>query len=273
MVSEPNKTPASTTPTPTPAPLSPGRIWAEQLAIGMGLLLFLLAFMAFKHPTLLSIGMQVLTAGDLLAYGWASVIGVALHFVVHEAGTLVVAWRYGIPLRFRFFPFGVNAAATLSAQPRRVWIDAMVGLAGPLTGTAASLLAAAIYHFTDNPFFLGMACVGYFYNLFTLIPILDLEGGWIAPAIAPQAWLLGLISCVLELTNGFNLALLGVVTFGLPRLILLIWARAPREDLVLSGRQRLLVCLTYFIIVLGLAWLGTQTFEWLGRLVPEAMGD
>ena len=31
-----------------------------------------------------------------------------------------------------------------------------------------------------------LPAVGYFYNLFTLIPILDLEGGWIAPAIAPQ---------------------------------------------------------------------------------------
>ena len=45
-----------------------------------------------------------------------------------------------------------------------------------------------------HPLFLGMACVGYFYNLFTLIPILDLEGGWIAPAIAPQAWLFGLVA-------------------------------------------------------------------------------
>jgi Zn-dependent protease len=170
-------------------------------------------------------------------------------------------------------PSRIIRATGFIAAPRRVWIDAMVGLAGPLTGTALSLLSALIYFFTDNPFFLGMACVGSFYNLFTLIPILDLEGGWIAPAIAPQAWFAGLVLAVLELTQGFNLALLGVVAFGFPRLLLLIRTRAPREDLALTGRQRLMVNLIYFVLVLALAWFGTSTFESLARLVPEAMGD
>ena len=76
------------------------------------------------------------------------------------------------------------------------------------------------------PFFLGMACIGCFYSLFNLIPILDLEGGWIAPALAPQAWLLGLIASALELTSVFNLVLLGVVCFALPRFVLLLRARA-----------------------------------------------
>ena len=46
-----------------------------------------------------------------------------------------------------------------------------------------------------------MSCVGCFYNLFTLIPLLDLEGGWIAPAITPGAWLLGLIAVAWELVE------------------------------------------------------------------------
>ncbi len=266
MVSEPPK------PSPTPLP-SAGRLWAEQLAMGMAILIGVLIFMAFYHPKLLSAGGQVLTTGDLVAYGWASALGVFLHFVLHEAGTLGVARFFRLPLRFRFFPFGVNAAATLSPLPRRVWVDAVVGLAGPVTGTLASLILAGVYHLTGNPFFLGMACVGYFYNLFTLIPILDLEGGWIAPAVAPQAWLFGLILALLELTHGFNLVLLGVFSFGTPRLIQLIRARAPREDLACSGPQRLAVALIYFILVFALAWFGTSTFEALARLVPEAMGD
>lgn len=252
---------------------SPGRLWAEQLAMGMALFIAVLIFMAFYYPALLSKGGQVLTTGDLAAYGWASVLGVCLHAILHEAGTLVVAHRMKLPLRFRFFPFGVNAAAILSAQPRRVWIDAAIGLAGPLTGTILSALFALIYQFTGNPFFLGMACVGCFYNLFTLIPVLDLEGGWIAPAIAPQGLFLCLVASVLLLTQQFNLVLLGVVTFGFPRLFLLIRARAPREDLALSGRQRLSVAAVYVLLVLGLAWFGSSTFEALARLVPEAMGD
>ena len=55
----------------------------------------------------------------------------------------------------------------------------MIGFSGPLTGTAFSVIMDGIYEWTKysdelmhtgNPLFLGMACVGYFYNLFTLIP-------------------------------------------------------------------------------------------------------
>ena len=127
---------------------------------------------------------------------------------------------------------------------------------------------------TDNPLFLGMACVGYFYNLFTLIPILDLEGGWIAPAIAPQAWLLGLVVSGLELTNPFNLVLLCVVCFRAaavlsadPR------ARAPRTDMACTTYQRLMVGVGYFVLVVGLAWFGSTTFEELPRLIRASMGD
>ena len=264
MVSEPDK---------SSEPVTPTRLWGEQLAGGMALFIGLLTFMAVYHTKLLSSGGQVLTTGYLTAYGWASVVGVALHFILHEAGSLAAARHFRLPLRFRFFPFGVNAAATLSAQPRQVWIDAVVGLAGPLTGTILSLILAGIYELTDNPFFLGMACLGYFYNLFTLIPILDLEGGWIAPAIPPQAWLLGIFVIMLELTRAFNLVLLGVVAFAVPRLFLIIRARMPRQDLSCTNPQRMLMTLVYFVLVLALAWFGTSTFEALSRLVPEAMGD
>ncbi len=113
---------------------SPGRLWAEQLAMGLALLVAILSFMAFYHPQLLSRGGQVLTTGDLAAYGWASGLGRLPPLRLHEAGTLAAARRLRLPLRFRFFPFGVNAAAILNALPRRVWIDALVGLAGPVTG-------------------------------------------------------------------------------------------------------------------------------------------
>jgi Zn-dependent protease len=263
---------------------SPARLWAEQLAIGMALLLGILIFMAIFHPKMLAVGVAVLGPDHLEAYGWASLLGVFLQVIIHEAGTLLVAWRMKIPLQFRLFCFGANATATLENQPRRVWIDAVVGFAGPLTGTLVSVLLAATYyalsynHSADDspsiaPYFLGMACVGYFYNLFTLIPILDLEGGWIAPAIAPQAWLFGLVATGMTLTHGFNLVLLGVFSFGLPRLILIVRARAPQLDTGCTAQQRLIVGIGYFVLVIALAWLGSATFDDLARLIPEAMGD
>jgi hypothetical protein len=257
-----------------PAPVSSDRLWAEQLAIGLALLIAVLTYMAFFQPKLLSVGGKVLAPDDLPAYGWAAAIGVVVQLIFHEAGTLLAARGLGLPLRFRFFPFGAHATAILRHQPRRVWIDAVVGLAGPLTGIGVSLICAAIYYFSDNPFFLGMTCVGCFYNLFTLVPLLDLEGGWIAPAITPVAWLAGIILGVLELVDyGFNLVLLGVVAFATARFFLLLRARAPRTDLACTPRQRWAISLVYFVLVLALAYFASTLFENLPRLVRENMGD
>jgi Zn-dependent protease len=229
--------------------------------------------MALFHTPMLSAGAKILGPNDLDAYGWVSLVGIFLQVVIHELVTIVTAWCLKLPGRLCFFGFGANATAILAQQPRRVWTDAVIGLAGPLTGTAVSVALALTYNLTDNPLFLGMACVGYFYNLITLIPILDLEGGWIAPALAPQAWLFGLIAVTLELTNVFNLVLLGVLSFAVPRFILLIRARAPRTDVACTTRQRVTVAIVYFVLVIGLAWFGSTTFDELPRLVRESMGD
>lgn len=275
MSSEPEKA-------ASPPSVSADRLWAEQMAMGMALLMGVLIFMACFHPKLLAVGSKVLTTNDLMAYGWWAALGVFLQLFIHEGGTVLVAYGQGLPLRFRLFPFGAHATAILEDQPRQVWRDAVVGLGGPVIGAAFSLTLVGIYLITKqedtvmhvgNPFFLGMACVGYFYNLLTLVPILDLEGGWIAPAIAPQAWLFGLVAVVLELRHGFNLALLCVFSFALPRFILLLRARMPRTDLACTTRQRLIVSIGYFALILTLAWLGTTTFEELLVAIPQAMGD
>jgi hypothetical protein len=259
--------------TPVTTYASPDRLWAEQLAAGLALLMAILIFLAIFHTKLLSAGMEILGPNDLDAYGWASILGILLQVAIHELGTIVVAWWMKLTLRFRFFGFGAHATAILEDLPRVVWRDAVVGFAGPLAGTAFSVALAVTYNLTDNPLFLGMACVGYFYNLFTLIPILDLEGGWIAPALAPQAWLLAMITMALELTNVFNLLLLCVFVFALPRFVLLLRARAPRTDLPLTTPQRVMVAIGYIGLVLGLAWFGSTTFEELPGLVRESMGD
>ena len=266
-----------------PQPVTPGRLWAEQLAGGVALLLGILTFMAIYHQKLLSVGAEVLGPNYLGVYGWASVAGIVLQVIVHESGTLLTAWWLGLPLQFRFFAFGANATAILEKQHRHAWQDAVIGLAGPLTGTVVSIMLAGGYfcyvtHDPETPqivapFFLGMACVGYFYNLFTLIPILDLEGGWIAPAIAPQGWLAGLLLCILELTHGFNLVLLCVTCFGLPRLFQLITARVSRTDLACSPRQKWIINVGYFVLIIALAWMGTVTFQKLPDIIRDTMGD
>jgi hypothetical protein len=273
--------PPSTTKHELPTHLSAGRLWAEQLAAGGALLIGLLTFMSIYHPAKLSVGAEVLGPNYLSVYGWASVVGIVLQVIVHETGTLLMAKWLHLPLQFRFFGFGANATAILEKQPRHTARDAVLALAGPLTGTIVSLLLAGIYVVVKDlnslqinaPLFLGMACVGYFYNLFTLIPILDLEGGWVAPALAPQAWLGGLIACTLMLTGSFNLVLLCVVCFGLPRFFQLITARARRADLTCNSQQRWVINVLFFALVLFLSYLSSATFQWLPEIIRDTMGD
>src|SRR5471032_2510615 len=117
MASAPEKSVSTTPP-------SPDRLWAEQLAMGMALLIGILIFMALFHAKMLSAGVEVLGPNDLDAYGWVSVAGIFLQVVIHELGTIVVAWRLKLPLHLRFFGFGANATAILENLPRRVWTDA-----------------------------------------------------------------------------------------------------------------------------------------------------
>ena len=242
--------------------------------MGLGLSLALLTFLAFVHPSLLTAGATVLGPDDLPGYGWAAAIGIVVQLIFHEAGTLLAAWWLGLPLRFRFFPFGTHATAILRNQPRRVGIDTAIGFAGPLTGALISGASALAFYFSDNPFFLGMSCVGCFYNLLTLIPLLDLEGGWIAPAITPGAWFVGLAASVyLLVSGGFNLVLFFVVCFGLPRFILILRARAPRTDLQIGSKSRWVASILYFALVIGLAYFATQMFDDLPRLVRADKGD
>src|ERR1700692_3544264 len=102
MASEPEKSVSTSSP-------SPDRLWAEQLAMGMALLVGILIFMALFHPNELSAGGKVLGPNDIDAYGWMSALGIFLQVVIHELGTIVVAWRLKLPLRVRFFGFGANA--------------------------------------------------------------------------------------------------------------------------------------------------------------------
>jgi Zn-dependent protease len=261
-------------PAATAAPVSADRLWAEQLATGLALIIALLSFLAFTKPALLTAGAQILGPDDLPAYGWAAAVGVVVQLIFHEGGTLLAARWLGLPVRFRFFPFGAHATAILRHQPRQVGTDTAIGFAGPLTGALVSAACALIYWFTDNPFFLGMSCVGCFYNLLTLIPLLDLEGGWIAPAITPLAWLAGLVLSIVELLSySFNIVLFFVVCFAVPRFVLILRARAPRTDLQCTPAQRWTASILYFVLIIGLAHAASAMFENLPQLVRENMGD
>ena len=59
-----------------------------------------------------------------------------------------------------FIPF-IGGAVTLRHQPRSAYVDAQIGLGGPIAGTAASVGSFLIWRATDEPLFLALAKKGY----------------------------------------------------------------------------------------------------------------
>src|ERR1700726_3466926 len=125
-------------------------------------------------------------------WGWRFGVGFVLLLLVHECGHLIVAKRFGLKVGAPvFIPF-MGAFIALKEAPRDAWIEACVGIGGPILGLLGGLACVGIYAATGERMFLALAYSGFFLNLFNLIPITPLDGGRIAAAISPWLWAVGL---------------------------------------------------------------------------------
>lgn len=159
----------------------------------------------------------------------AMAVGFALLILVHEMGHVLAMRRYkmaGSPPVF--IPF-VGALINLRRNPRNAWEEAVIGIGGPLLGTAGALACYAIYWLSPhhNPILLTLSFWGFLLNLFNLLPIPPLDGGRVTAAVSPWIWMLGVLGLVglmlLDFANsGFRLAgvnpiLLLVLLYAFPR--------------------------------------------------------
>jgi Zn-dependent protease len=89
-----------------------------------------------------------------------------------------------------FIPF-FGAAIFQRQHPTDALKQAQIGIAGPIAGTIGATAAFVLYGSTHNPILLLWAYVGFFINLFNLIPMSPFDGGRAMAAMAPWMWLLG----------------------------------------------------------------------------------
>jgi Zn-dependent protease len=219
--------------------LVPLGVVAVLLSKFKGLLFVLLKFL----PILLKTGGTMLLSIWVYAtyYGWQFALGFVLLLLVHECGHLLAAKRVGLKVGVPvFIPF-LGALIALKEAPRNAWIEAQVGIGGPLLGALGSALCFGVYLVTGNGLFAALAFSGFFLNLFNLAPVGMLDGGRVVTALSPWLWLIGIAVIGYLLFARFNFVLLLIFLTSLPRVYSLFRKKSAEE-------------LRYFEVTPGQRW-------------------
>jgi len=161
-----------------------------------------------------SASMLVSIAAYSLIWGWKfAAVFVALLFV-HEMGHVIQMRREGVqPSWMVFVPF-LGAAVGARSLGGSALAEARVGLAGPVLGTLGTLVVAGIYLATGEDFWRALAFVGFFLNLFNLLPVLPLDGGRAMAAMAPWMWGVGFGALLILLFVAPNPILIFILLIG-----------------------------------------------------------
>ena len=195
-----------------------------------------------------------------LFYGWRFAVGFVLLMLVHECGHLIVAKKFGLPVSAPvFIPF-MGAFILLKDQPRNAWMEACVGIGGPLLGSLGALACNSLGEIFDMPFLIVLASVGYFLNLFNLMPVGFLDGGRIVTALSRWLWLPGFAMLLWFGWKFPNFIVWLIVIASLPRVFSLFRKRTEEEQryFEVTPTQRWTMSILYFGLIAALA-LGMYT--------------
>jgi Zn-dependent protease len=153
-------------------------------------------------------------AAYALLWSWWFAVGLVVLLFIHEMGHVLEARRQGLPTSApMFIPF-LGALITMKQLPDDVWREARVALAGPIIGTIGAIAFWIVGAAAERDFFTAMAYVGFFLNLFNLLPIVPLDGGRAVAALHPAFWLLGLVGLVALLIVMPNPILILILVIG-----------------------------------------------------------
>jgi Zn-dependent protease len=166
------------------------------LAVLAGKAKFLfLALIKVKAVTTLGT-MFVSIAAYAWAFGWPFAVGFVLLIFIHEMGHVIQLRREGVEASAPIFIPFVGAVIAAKSLGEDAAAEARVGLAGPILGTAATLVPLAIWLATGSDLWRALAYIGFFINLINLLPVLPLDGGRALAVLGPMIWLAGVLIAV-----------------------------------------------------------------------------
>lgn len=155
-------------------------------------------------------------------------VGFVILMLVHEMGHVIAMRWYGLsaspPI---FIPF-IGALINLRQSPPNALVESIVGIGGPVLGTVGAIVCWGIALTVANPDLrddlLMVALLGFFLNLFNLLPVPPLDGGRVTAAISPWLWIPGLIALGLMMLadlrqGGSGIIILALILiYALPRI-------------------------------------------------------
>ncbi|MEO8744795.1 MAG: site-2 protease family protein [Candidatus Dormiibacterota bacterium] len=159
-----------------------GLVAAIAGALAYGKYALLLLFKIPAAGTLISL--VVSFGGYAIFYGpWFAVALLTMIFV-HEMGHVVEIRRQGMKATAPIFIPFMGAAIFQRSHPTDALKQAQIGIAGPIAGTIGATAAFALYGATHSPVLLLAALIGFYINLFNLIPVWQLDGSWILAPVS-----------------------------------------------------------------------------------------
>ena len=188
------------------------------------------------------------------SWGWPMAVGITLSIFIHECGHAYAGKRRGIPMSgMVFIPF-LGAAVLLKRGGKNVAEDAFIGIMGPVFGTLSGLLCLLINLMFPSPFWLLLANIIFFINLFNLAPTAPLDGGWITPVFSPKLLLLGVV--ILFAVAPGNPLIWLLALLSIPRVIG-GWKADPKTQpyYQVASRDRWIYGLSYLGLAAALAFL------------------
>ena len=233
--------------------LGPVAVTAALIAKFFAKLKFLLLPLLKFLPILLKSGGTMLLMIWIYTrmWGWQFGVGFVLLLLVHECGHLLVAKKIGLKVGAPvFIPF-MGAFIALKEAPRNAWIEACVGIGGPMLGSLGALASNSLGEIFDAPIFIALAWFGYFLNLFNLTPVGMLDGGRIVTALSRWLWLPGFAALLWFGWKYPNFVVWLIVFLSLPRIYSLFRKRTEEERRYyeVTPGQRWIMSILYFGLI------------------------
>lgn len=201
--------------------------------------------------------------------GWKFAVGFVTLILIHELGHVVAAQKFNLRSSPPIFIPNFGALILLRDRTGNAWVEAIVGIGGPLFGAIGAAVCYMVHVYTGDSWWALLAYYGFLLNLFNLTPVGMLDGGRIVTAISPWLWVPGYLlmigySVVRMRVSGQSLGILEfILILGLPRLFSLFKKRTPEMERFyrIEPHQRL---------TMGVAYIGLIILLALGMYLSEA---